>query len=259
MSNPATRLRLEKLIAEQRLLKVIAGIDNTDLTEVTALVEACEKHSVSAIDIAANATLIGLIRPLTKAILFASSVDPLALAAAARQGVDVVELGNFDALYKRGEFYSADQVVQLAKETVELVGDLAAVSVTIPGHLSDDGQIAVAQELERLGVAIIQTEGAARLVSNTPSVKLLDNAEKFEVTLNHVVTLSKATRLPLLAASGIDASNLAEALRAGACGVGVGSAIRKADNMEQAIAETVQAYNQYLDTVTEQPELMAAV
>lgn len=255
----AIRLRFEKLVAEQGLLKVIAGIDNTDLTEVTALVEACEKHAVPAIDIAANSTLIGMVRPLTTAILFASSVDPMTLASAARQGVDVVELGNFDALYKRGEFYSAEQVLQLAKETVELIGDMALISVTIPGHLSDAGQLAMAKELENLGVDVIQTEGTARLVSETPSVKMLNDAEKFETTLKHVKTLTKATRLPIMAASGISESNLTEALQAGACGVGIGSAVRRANNMELAIANTVRTYNDYLAATAEEPALMAAV
>lgn len=250
---------LQTLINEQALLKVIAGIDNHDLTDVSALVKACEALNVPAIDIAANSTLISFVRPMTTAVLFASSIDPLELAAAARQGVDVVELGNYDALYKKGDYYSADEVLQLARETVTLVGRMAAVCVTIPGHLNKAAHVALAIELERLGVDLLQTEGAARLVSDVPQVKLLSDNEKFEVTRQNTLTLTSATSIPVISASGIDASNLSDALIAGACGVGIGSTIRQHGDLHVAIAQVMDAYQAHQHHSAHTAELLAAV
>ncbi len=47
--------------------------------------------------------------------MFVSSVNPEELAMAAQHGADVLEIGNFDALYAEGKRISAEEVLELQK------------------------------------------------------------------------------------------------------------------------------------------------
>jgi thiamine monophosphate synthase len=109
-----------------------------------------------------------------------------------------------------------------------LVQGKALVSITVPGHLTLESQIQLAQALEAMGVDLIQTEGAARVLAAEPTVKSLTQSEKEELTLRNTRALVKATRLPVMTASGITAENAALAFEAGAAAVGVGAYINKA-------------------------------
>jgi hypothetical protein len=174
-------------------------------------------------------------RENTSAAVFASSVEPKALAEAVAAGADVAELGNFDALYDQGLFLSADDVLKLAEETINLIQGTALISITIPGHLTPESQAQLAIQLEALGADLIQTEGAARVLSSEPTVKSLTQAEKETLTLRNTRALVAATRLPIMTASGMTAQNAALAFEAGASAVGVGSYINKAENADEMV------------------------
>lgn len=208
-------------------LKVIAGIANVDLDRVTAIARAAEEAGAEALDVAARKDIVATARSVFSGILFASSVEPAALADAVEAGADVAELGNFDALYETGVFLDQNDVLALARETVALVAGRAKVSITVPGHLAADTQVQLVKKLEALGVDLIQTEGSARLLSGKKEVKLLGAAEKFALTLTNTRTLVAATRLPVMTASGITPENVRQAFEAGAAAVGVGGAIRQ--------------------------------
>ncbi len=225
---------------ERRAVKVIAGIANFDVENVLEVVRAAEIAGAQAVDVAATPEIVKAAKAATQAAVFASSVEPEALAAAVAAGADVVELGNFDALYDQGLFLSAEEVLELAQQTVALVQGQALVSITVPGHLTLESQIRLAEQLEALGVDMIQTEGAARVLASEPTVKSLTQPEKEAITLRNTRALVKATRLPVITASGITADNITAALEAGAAGVGVGSYINKATETEMvARAEAV--------------------
>jgi hypothetical protein len=211
-------------------VKIIAGIANFDVAHVLQVVRAAEAAGVHAVDVAARADIVKAAREATNATVFASSVDPQALADAVAAGADVAELGNFDALYDQGLFLSAEDVLKLAQETVAMVQGRALVSITIPGHLSPESQAQLAASLEALGVDLIQTEGAARVLSSTPTVKSLSQAEKEELTLRNTRILTAATRLPIMTASGLTADNAALAFEAGASAIGIGAYVNQASN-----------------------------
>lgn len=221
-------------------VKVIAGIANTEWSAVEATIvaanQAYQHNPAIALDVAANLTQQA--RQAFSGTLFASSVVPSELAQAVAHGADIAELGNYDALYERGEFYSAQQVASLAKETIALVNAAnpqALVCVTIPGHLDSDSQRALANDCKAMGVSFLQTEGAARLLSDQQTVAPLSTAEKAELTLSNTDVL--AGILPVISASGITADNAGRMITAGAAGVGIGAAIRQATNPEAAITQ----------------------
>ncbi|HEY9746220.1 MAG TPA: DUF561 domain-containing protein [Oculatellaceae cyanobacterium] len=227
-------------IAERRAVKVIAGIANFDVENVLAVARTAEAAGAHAVDVAARPEIIKAVRGVTSASIVASSVSPVELAEAVAAGADAVELGNFDALYDQGLFLSADDVLKLAEETVTLVAGKALVCITIPGHLTPESQAQLVQKLETLGVDLIQTEGAARVLAAEPVVKSLSQEEKEVLTLRNTKVLVNATRLPVMTASGLTADNVAKAFEAGAAAVGIGSYINKvaseADMIQRAKA-----------------------
>jgi 2-keto-3-deoxy-6-phosphogluconate aldolase len=227
---------LQKALRARNAVKVIAGIANLDLDNVLQVVRAAEAAGAQAVDVAACPEIVKAAKAATQAAVFASSVEPKELAEAVAAGADVAELGNFDALYDQGLFLSADDVLTLAQETVALVQGKALISITVPGHLTLESQIQLAQALEAMGVDLIQTEGAARVLAAEPTVKSLSQSEKEELTLRNTRALVKATRLPVMTASGITAENVTLAFEAGAAAVGVGSYINKAANEAEMTA-----------------------
>ncbi|HEY9686445.1 MAG TPA: DUF561 domain-containing protein [Coleofasciculaceae cyanobacterium] len=230
---------LRKALQAHNAVKVIAGIANLDMENVLQVLRAAEAAGAQAVDVAALPEIVKAAKAATQAAVFASSVEPKALAEAVAAGADVAELGNFDALYDQGLFLNADDVLKLAQETVALVQGKALISITVPGHLALESQVQLAQALEAIGVDLIQTEGAARVLAAEPTVKSLSQSEKEELTLRNTRALVKATRLPVMTASGITAENVALAFEAGAAAVGVGSYINKAADETEMTARAV--------------------
>ena len=107
----------KRALNEKRAVKIIAGIDNFNAESVKKVVKAASNSGANAVDICANPDIIAMARSLTDLPLFVSSVDPLELAHAVALGADAVELGNFDALYKKGMTFTASQVLNLARKT----------------------------------------------------------------------------------------------------------------------------------------------
>lgn len=219
---------LKAALNNRSAVKIIAGIANLDLDNVLQVVRAAKAAGAQAVDVAAHPEIVKAAKEATQAAVFASSVEPKALAAAVAAGADVAELGNFDALYDQGLFLSAEEVLELATQTVALVQGQALVSITVPGHLTVESQIRLAAELEALGVDMIQTEGATRVLASEPTAMSLSASEKEAITLRNTRALVNATRLPVMTASGMTASNVSAAFEAGASAVGIGSFVNKA-------------------------------
>ncbi|WP_373532974.1 DUF561 domain-containing protein [Vampirovibrio sp.] len=219
---------LKTALNERKAVKIIAGIANLDLENVLQVVRAAEAAGATAVDVAAHPDIVKAAKAATKAAVFASSVEPAALAQAVAAGADVAELGNFDALYDQGLFLSAEEVLALATQTVALVQGQALISITVPGHLTLESQVRLAAQLEALGVDMIQTEGASRVLAAEPTAKSLTAAEKETITLMNTRALVQATRLPVMTASGMTENNVNQAFAAGASAVGVGSFVNKA-------------------------------
>jgi 2-keto-3-deoxy-6-phosphogluconate aldolase len=231
---------LKAALNEHKAVKFIAGIANLDIENVLRVVRAAEAAGATAVDVAAHPDIVKAAKSATQAAVFASSIEPKALADAVAAGADVAELGNFDALYDQGLFLSAEEVLNLATQTVALLQGKALISITVPGHLTLESQTRLAGQLEALGVDIIQTEGASRVLAAEPTAKSLSQAEKETITMINTRALVKATHLPIMTASGITANNVDKAFAAGASAVGVGSFVNQA-NSEAEMTERCHA------------------
>ena len=217
----------KRALAEKRAVKIIAGIDNFDSERVRKVVNAASNSGASAIDICADPDIISMARSMTELPLFVSSVDPEELAHAVALGADAVELGNFDALYKKGISFTADQVLNLAKRTKELIED-TFFCVTIPGELEIGEQVELARALEDLGVDLIQTEG--HFSNENPSNGVRGLIERAELTISNTIELSRNVELPIMTATGINPTTASLAFAAGASAIGCGSCVNKLDS-----------------------------
>jgi len=226
---------LKNSLREKTCVKVIAGIDNFDVEKVRQVVIAAHQGGASAVDVAAKEDIIELAKELTDMPVFVSSIDPEELAMAANNGADVLEIGNFDALYKKGLRITAQEVIDITKRTIKLVGSNVMISVTVPGHIDISEQIVLAQELESLGVDLIQTEGAA--ITEPKSAGARGLMEKAQVSIANTIELVRNVEIPVMTASGITTTTAPLAIAAGASAVGVGSCVNKLNSTLAMIAE----------------------
>ena len=192
-------------------LKVIAGIENFDAGNIREVALAANGIA-AAIDVSVDEASVRWIKAHTDLQVFVSSLDPKALAESLDWGTDWVELGNFQPIYDRGAVINPDMVMTWTRELVSLVKDSARICVTLPGILDLKAQIQLAQDLELLGVDLLQIEN---ITGDT----------------SHVAPIQAAVNIPVMLSGKLHLNNLAEAVETGAEGFGVGAAIRKADDM----------------------------
>ncbi len=229
----------KKHLREQRAVKIIAGIDNYNAENVAKVCRAAQKGRASAVDIACDKNIYDIARKNTKLPIFVSSIHPFELRDALTWGADAIEIGNFDALYKKGIQFSAKEVYDIVLETMGLIdGFDTFVCVTIPGNIDVSEQIELVKKLEIIGVDLIQTEGLKQISNSTnPSAHLVSYAQ---ATIANTIELAQHTMLPIMSASGISEKTAPLAFASGASAVGVGSAVNKLDT-EVAMAATVMA------------------
>lgn len=232
-------------------IKAIAGIANQDVERVALLAQVAELAGVEALDVSAHVDCVKTARALFKGTLFASAVSADALLKAIEAGADVAELGNYDDMYENGEFITASEVMALAEETIQALASKAPLCVTIPGHLSRDVQVEMLHALADKGVAMIQTEGAIRLLKDN-RVHALSTDEKASLSLENARFLANEGRLPIMVASGISAQNVDLAMQTGAIAVGIGKAFNALDSQEamrQELEACQVAMNQVLSAI----------
>jgi hypothetical protein len=217
-------------------VKAIAGIANKNVESVARLARVAELAGVQALDVFANVACVKVAREAFSGQLFASAVSAEDLRLAVEAGADVAELGNFDDMYAHGDFITAAEVMTLAQESLDALAGKAPLCVTIPGHLSRPTQVEMLHALADMGVAMVQTEGAIRLL-NDEKVQLLSVEEKAAMSLENARFLAEVGRLPVMVASGISSNNTADALQTGAVAVGIGSSFNKLTSEEAMLAE----------------------
>ena len=216
----------KKHLDEKRAVKIIAGIGNFDIENIKKVVTSAESANASAVDICAKEDIVKEVRSMTELPLFVSSIVPSELARAVELGADAIELGNFDILYKQGLSFNANNVLDLVQETLSLLGDKKVFfSVTIPGELPINDQIALAVKLESMGIDLIQTEGHySSNVEYSGARALMDRAE---LTISNTIELVRNIDIPVMTATGINPTTAPFAFAAGASAIGCGSCVNK--------------------------------
>ena len=229
--------RIENLkndLREKKLVKVIAGIDNFDIEKVKKVVAAADQGHAGAVDVAARKDIIYVAKQLTDLPVFVSSVNPEELRMAAENGADVLEIGNYDKMYKDGQRISAEEVLNITSDTLKLLDRKIPVCVTVPGHISIAEQISLAQKIEEMGGDMIQTEGAATVEINNQGARGL--MEKAQVSISNTVELVRNVSIPVMTSSGITQTTAPMAFAAGASAIGIGSCVNRLESVIEMIA-----------------------
>ncbi|MBR3890427.1 DUF561 domain-containing protein [bacterium] len=225
----------KQALREKRAVKIISGINNFDADKVKNVVIAAEKAGASAVDICADREIISMVKSMTDIPIFVSSIKPQDLAMAIAMGADAIELGNYDALYKNGISMSGSQVMSIVKETMSLINkENIFFSVTIPGEIEISEQIAIARELETMGIDLIQTEGHYSNTNIPSGVRGL--VERAELTISNTIEISRNVEIPIMTATGINPTTAPLAFAAGASAIGCGSCINKLESELSMIA-----------------------
>ena len=222
-------------IIEKRAVKVCTGIDNFDIEKITKIASSAQIAGASAIDICASEEIIKKVQETTELPIIVSSTNPNELTKAVELGVDGIEIGNFETFYKKGIYFSADEILSIVKETLSLLnGKKIFFIVTIPCEISIADQISLAQKLEYLGIDLIQTEGRFISKENIEGIRgLLARAEQ---TLANTIELSHNIDAPIITSSGINATTAPFAFSAGASAISIGSCVHKLNSEISMIA-----------------------
>jgi pyruvate/oxaloacetate carboxyltransferase len=237
---------LQYSFTNHSVLKVISGLNNFNHHHVAAIVKAAELGGATFVDIAADATLIQLVKSLINLPICVSAVEPEKFVLAVAAGADLIEIGNFDSFYAQGRKFEAAEVLALTHQTRALLPGIT-LSVTVPHILTLDQQVQLAAELVKAGADIIQTEGGTSSQPTHPGT--LGLIEKSAPTLAAAYEISRAVSVPVLCASGISCVTAPLAIAAGAAGVGVGTAINQL-NSEVAMIATVRSLVEALKTAS---------
>lgn len=224
---------LQNALRQRQALKVISGLNNFDIENVSAVVQAAQAGGATFVDIAADRSLIRQVRQLIELPLCVSAVEPQALADAVEAGADLVEIGNFDSFYARGHCFTGPEVLALTQATRTLLPN-TLLSVTVPHRLALDEQVQLAEALVAAGANIIQTEGGTSAAPQHGGV--LGLIEKATPSLAAAHAISRSVSVPVLCASGLSDVTVPMAIAAGAAGVGVGSAINQLNDSVAMVA-----------------------
>ena len=225
-----------KAFKQKSAFKVIAGLNNFDEANVVDVCWAAEHGRASHVDIASKPELVSAARKVCSCYICVSSVTPQDFLPCVEAGADMLELGNFDSFYDQGITFSAEDVLDMTKETRELFPDMP-LSVTVPHTLSLPEAIDLAQQLEAAGADIIQTEGKVS-ARTKGTADIQESMEIATPSLAAAYALSRAVDIPVMCASGLNDVTVPAAMAMGASGVGIGSMINKLSNRQQMLLAT---------------------
>lgn len=236
--------KLNQALTRRDFFKAIAGIDNFDLHKVLDLVVSAERGGAHAVDIACDVELLKAVKAKTNLIVFVSSLDAEKLIEAAKFGADVLEIGNFDALYKQGLKPEAKDILETVRMIRRVVLD-TPICVTIPGFLSIEEQLDLATLVQAAGADLLQLEG---LVGKLDVVDTKSAIDSITEALANTREIRKTVEMPIIVAGGLNWVNVPFAIAAGADGVGIGKAITRLDSVE-LMTDVVFKINKSLESL----------
>ena len=229
---------IQEELRSKSLLKVISGLNNFEPQSVKTISEAASLGGADLVDIACKPQLVETAIKISALPVCVSSVEPKLFIDSVNAGASLIEIGNYDTFYAQGINFSDKKVLNLTKETRDLLPDIP-LSVTVPHTMSIDKQVDLAIKLVEEGVDIIQTEGGTS--SNPYSPGIQGFFEKSVPTLAATYAIYQefeklSLNIPIMSASGLSQVTCPMAISCGASAVGVGSVVNKLDNLVSMIA-----------------------
>ena len=229
---------IQKALQNKALLKVISGLNNFDIRSVEMITKAASLGGADMVDIASSPMLVEKANDVASLPICISSVEPKAFIDSVKAGASMIEIGNYDSFYEQGITFSPKQILDLTKETKDLLPEIP-LSVTVPHNIPLDKQVDLSVKLFHEGVTIIQTEGGTSSMPYSAGIKGL--IEKATPTLSSTYAIKTefarcSIDMPIMSASGLSEVSAPLAIASGASAVGVGSAINKINDLLSMIA-----------------------
>ena len=229
---------IKEELRKKILLKVISGLNNFEVKSVITIAQAASLGGADLIDIACKPELVESVLEISPLPVCVSAVEPQKFKAAVSVGASLIEIGNYDSFYSKGITFSSEKVLNLTKETRDLLPNIP-LSVTVPHTMPIDKQVDLAMKLTNEHVDIIQTEGGTSSVPYSSGIQGL--FEKSVPTLSATYAINKefekhSIYVPIMSASGLTEVTCPLAISCGASAVGVGSVINKLDDSLSMIA-----------------------
>lgn len=240
---------LNNTFENKQAIKVISGIDNLNINQILEYTQACEVSKASYVDIIANPSIVKFMKTITNLPICVSSIDIGSLYDSVLAGADIVEIGNFDIFYKQGVLLSFEQIITMS-EQIRYLFPYIDICVTIPHTYTLQQQIALALNLENIGINMIQTEGNASKVVHSNLIKkniaqdyLFSSILKSSSTLSSVYFLSNVVDIPIIASSGINSITAPIAIAYGASCIGIKSDIGVLSNINKMSLRISEIFN----------------
>jgi len=230
--------KIQEELRGKSLLKVISGLSNFETQSVKKIAEAAFKGGADLIDIACKPELVEFAIDKSSLPICVSSVEPKSFIDSVKAGASLIEIGNYDSFYEKGITFSEEKVINLTKETKDILPNIP-LSVTVPHTMPIDKQVDLALKLVSEGADIIQTEGGKS--ANPYNAGIEGLLEKSVPTLAATYAIFKefekqSINIPIMSASGLSEVTCPLAISCGASAVGVGSIVNKLDDLISMIA-----------------------
>ena len=230
--------KIQEEFSSKSLLKVISGLSNFETQSVKKISEAASIGGADLIDIACKPELVESAIEISSLPICVSSVEPKLFIDSIKAGASLIEIGNYDSFYDQGITFSEEKVLNLTKETKDILPNVP-LSVTVPHTMPIDKQVDLAIKLVFEGADIIQTEGGKS--SNPYNSGIQGLLEKSVPTLAATYAIHKefekqSIKIPIMSASGLSEVTCPLAVSSGASAVGVGSVVNKLDDLISMIA-----------------------
>nr|YP_009394915.1 hypothetical protein [Polysiphonia stricta]ARW63477.1 hypothetical protein [Polysiphonia stricta] len=244
----------DKDFKEKRVIKVITGISNTNVYQISKIAKAAELANASYLDVVANTQVVKFLKSFSSLPICVSSIETIDIYNCLAAGADIVEIGNYDFFYEKGIYLNSKQLIKLVNE-IKNIAKNTLLCVTIPYYLDLNQQINLAQECESLGVDIIQTEGCyqSKTFKNLPLLSEPSISNSLSTSLLSTYLISKYVDIPVITSSNVTNIFSHMAKFYGASGIGIGSAIRKQNTVYGMMQYIKQAQNSLVNTTANLP------
>nr|YP_009398208.1 hypothetical protein [Thaumatella adunca]ARW67394.1 hypothetical protein [Thaumatella adunca] len=241
-----SNIKLYNSFKSKKVIKVITGIENTNISQIIKIAKASELSHVSYLDVAANTSIVKILKSFSSLPLCISSINPIDIYNCVSVGADLVEIGNYDFFYKQGIYFNTFQLINLVKEIKSFIG-IIDICVTIPYHFHLNEQIYLAQALESLGVNILQTEGIFTPNQLKRSFILEKNIwnsiDLSNFSLLSTYVISCYVNIPIITSSSLISLSTPIAKFYGASGIGIGSTIRQKKTIFDMVTYINEVYS----------------
>ena len=202
------------------------GLNNLNMNSAVNFANTADIADASYIDIPANSVLLKEVKKHINIPIAVSSISLAELYNCAVEGVDIIEIGNYNYLYKYNIRLLPQHIVNIAKEAKSIFQNLD-VCVTIPYYLSLEQQVNLSIQLESEGIQLIQLESKQNMKVARDVTTIIDDILPF---LSSTYIVSRAISRPVMVSLAVDSFMASLVLMQGASGVGIDVSAKRHKN-----------------------------